>query len=398
VLFFLKKHIVILVENLPVSFDRRVWQEACALTEAGYKVSVVCPRTDRHPQFRESLEGVEIYRHPLPEAEGKIGYFIEYPCALFFQFIITFWVWLRGGIDAIHACNPPDLLWLVALPFKIFGVKFVFDHHDICPELFSTKFAKGGFLHKLMFWLEKQSFNLADKSIATNKSYQEVAINRGNMAPEDVYIVRSAPDLKKFDRLREELKDEIEEKGYIQVGYVGVMGNQEGIDLLLETAKIIKEKGEDIKFVLIGSGPAAGKLPKLSRKMDLADTVEFTGRISDRDLVHRLMESDICVNPDLATPMNDKSTMNKIMEYMSVKKPIVQFNITEGRYSAKNASLYAAENNPQDMADKIINLANNPARREQMGEHGRNRLEKNLSWQKQKKTLKKLYSDLFTPN
>jgi len=270
------------------------------------------------------------------------------------------------------------------------------DHHDICPELFSTKFAEGGFLHKLMFWLEKQSFNLADKSIATNKSYREVAINRGNMAPEDVYIVRSAPDLEKFDRLREELKDEIEEKDHIQVGYVGVMGNQEGIDLLLEAAKIIEEKRENIKFVLIGSGPAAEELKKQSEEMDLADTVEFTGRISDRELVRRLMESDICINPDLATPMNDKSTMNKIMEYMALSKPIVQFDLTEGRYSAKEASLYADDNDPQDMANKILELANNPEKRAKMGASGRKRLEQNLSWQKQKKTLKKLYSDLFT--
>ena len=173
------------------------------------------------------------------------------------------------------------------------------------------------------------------------------------------------------------------------------MGSQEGIDLLLESARIIKERREDIKFVLIGSGPAAEELQKQAKEMNLADTVEFTGRISDKELVRRLLESDICVNPDLATPMNDKSTMNKIMEYMSVKKPIVQFNLTEGRYSAQEASLYAAKNDPKDMADKIIELANNPERREIMGKSGRQRLEEKLSWQNQKKELKKLYDELF---
>jgi glycosyltransferase involved in cell wall biosynthesis len=210
-------------------------------------------------------------------------------------------------------------------------------------------------------------------------------------------IFRSAPDLEKFDRLREELKDEIEEKEHIQVGYVGVMGSQEGIDLLLEAVKIIKEKREDIKFVLIGSGPAADKLQNQAEEMDLVDTVEFTGRISDRDLVRRLMESDICVNPDLATSMNDKSTMNKIMEYMALSKPIVQFDLTEGRYSAKDASLYAAENDPKDLAEKIIVLANTPKQRKKMGQYGRHRLEQNLSWQKQKKNLKQLYAKLFLP-
>ena len=248
-----------------------------------------------------------------------------------------------------------------------------------------------------MFWLEKQSFNLADKSIATNKSYREVAIDRGGMAPEDVYIVRNAPELKKFDRLRRELEEEIEEKDHLQVGYVGVMGSQEGIDLLLESARIIKERREDIKFVLIGSGPAAEELQKQAKEMNLADTVEFTGRISDKELVRRLLESDICVNPDLATPMNDKSTMNKIMEYMALEKPIVQFNLTEGRYSAKKASLYAEDNNPGDMANKILELANNPEKRTKMGKFGRNRLEQKLAWQKQKQNLKKLYANLFSP-
>ncbi len=251
-------------------------------------------------------------------------------------------------------------------------------------------------MHKLMFWLEKQSFNRADKSIATNKSYQKVAIDRGGMAPEDVYIVRNAPELKKFDRLRRELEDEIEAKDHLQVGYVGVMGSQEGIDLLLEAARIIKEKRANIRFVLIGSGPAAEELRKQAKEMNLADTVEFTGRISDKELVRRLLESDICVNPDLATPMNDKSTMNKIMEYMALEKPIVQFDLTEGRYSAKKAALYADDNNTQDLADKILKLANNPEQRKEMGKYGRQRLEQKLSWQKQKKSLQKLYSDLFT--
>ncbi len=247
-----------------------------------------------------------------------------------------------------------------------------------------------------MFWLGKQSFNLADKSIATNKSYEKVAIDRGGMAPEDVYIVRNAPELKKFDRLQRELEENMEEKDHLQVGYVGVMGSQEGIDLLLEAAKIIKEKRNDIKFVLIGSGPAAKELQKQAEEMNLADVVEFTGRISDKELVRRLMEFDICVNPDLATPMNDKSTMNKIMEYMALEKPIVQFDLTEGHYSARDAALYADDNNPEDMANKILELANTPEKRAKMGKFGRRRLEEKLSWQKQKQNLKKLYSDLFT--
>lgn len=356
---------------------------------------MICPRTEDYPKLSEKIDGINIYRHSLPEAKSKLGYPIEYGLALFFQFFLALFVKIRHGFGAIHACNPPDLLWMVALPFKLIGVKFVFDHHDICPELFETKFKAGGVLHRLMFLLEKISFKLADKSIATNKSYRDIAVERGGMKPEDVYIVRSAPDLQKFDKLLEETIPRRLE-GKIKVGYVGVMGNQEGIDLLLESAAHLKKNGyTDIKFTLIGSGPEAEELKKQTEQMNLTGMVHFTGRISDKELVAELSGADICVNPDRATAMNDKSTMNKIMEYMALKKPIVQFDLTEGHYSAREASLYAEDNSPADLARKIKHLANHPEERREMGEYGRRRLEQKLSWNTQKQKLTQLYNTLL---
>lgn len=392
-----KRRVLILVENLPSPFDRRVWQEATTLHANGYGVSIICPTGKGYEKHYEEINGIHIYRYDLPmEAEGARGYAIEYSAALWHTFRLAWKVKREQGFDVVHACNPPDLLFLIGGFFKLFsGKKFLFDHHDINPELYEAKFGRRDFFWKLMVWLERMTFKTADVSIATNESYKKIAIERGGMNPNKVYVVRSGPML---DRLKiippvESLKHG---RRYL-VGYVGVMGKQEGIDLLLQAARhIVKEMGrDDVHFGLVGGGTSLDEMKQMAADLGIAEYVTFTGRVPDQDLLEMLNTADVCVNPDVANEMNDKSTMNKIMEYMALGKPVVQFDLTEGRYSAQEASLYAAKNDPVDMARKIVELLDDPERRARMGEFGRNRVVNELEWQYEAPKLLAAYADLW---
>lgn len=376
------RRVLILVENLPSPFDRRVWQEATTLTTHGWQVSIICPTGKGYESTYEQLDGVHIYRYPLDvEGENAVGYLAEYAAAMWHTFRLAFKVRRERGFDVVHACNPPDLLFLVGALFKIFTrTKFIFDHHDINPELYEAKFGRRDFLWKVMVWLERASFRAADVSIATNESYRRIAIERGRMDPNRVFVVRSGPQL---DRLKilpptPELK---RGRRYL-VGYVGVMGKQEGIEYLLEAARhIVYDIGrEDVQFGLVGGGTSLLELEKLAAELDLTDYVTFTGRVPDDELLAMLNTADVCVNPDVANDMNDMSTMNKIMEYMALGKPIVQFDLTEGRFSAADASLYAVRNDAHDLALKLLCLLDDPDRRAQMGAFGRWRVENELEW------------------
>jgi len=392
------KRVLILVENLPSPFDRRVWQEATTLRAHGYQVSIICPTGKGYEKRYEELEGIHIYRYRLPlEAEGARGYAVEYSLALFHTFRLAWKVLFQRGFDIIHACNPPDLLFLIGGFFKLtMGKKFLFDHHDINPELYEAKFGRRDFFYKLMVLFERWSFNTADVSIATNDSYKKIAIERGGMNPDKVYVVRSGP---KLDRLRVLPPMEALKKGrkYL-VGYVGVMGAQEGIDLLLQSVRhLVHDMGrKDIHFGLVGGGTSLEQMQALAAELDVADYVTFTGRVPDQQLLEMLNTSDVCVNPDVANDMNDKSTMNKIMEYMALAKPIVQFDLVEGRVSAQDASLYANKNDPVDMAKKIAGLLDDPARRARMGEYGRNRVVNELEWKYEAPKLLAAYERLYS--
>jgi glycosyltransferase involved in cell wall biosynthesis len=390
--------VLIIVENLPLPFDRRVWLEARTLKAAGAKVSIICPTGKGYEKRHEVLEGIEIYRHPLPvEADGALGYLLEYGAALFWETLLAWRVFLKGGLDVIHGCNPPDLIFLVALPFRLFGVRYLFDHHDINPELYEAKYDRRGFFWKLMVLFERLTFKAAKVSIATNESYRRIAIERGGKRPEDVFVVRSGPDLSKVkpvlpvDRWRNGRR--------FLIGYVGVMGRQEGIDLFLEAMKhIVQVRGRtDVQACLVGGGSSLNEMKALSSSMGLDDYVTFTGRAPDQTLFEVLSTADVCVNPDVANPFNDRCTMNKIMEYMACGKPIVQFEMTEGRVSAGEASLYAEKNDPADMADKILALLDDPERRGRMGAFGRERVERELSWATQIEPLLSAYERVLGP-
>jgi glycosyltransferase involved in cell wall biosynthesis len=390
------KRVLILVENLPSPFDRRVWQEAGALRDAGYTVSIICPTGKGYEKKFEAIDGIDIWRYDLPaEGEGALGYLIEYSAALAFTFFLSIKVFLGKGFDVIHACNPPDLFFLIGGFWKLFGRKFLFDHHDANPELYEAKFGKRDLLYKAMLFLERWTFKTADVSVATNESYKRIAVTRGGMPPEKVFVVRSGPSL---ERLKVVPPDESLKRGkkYL-VGYVGVMGKQEGIDLLLQSIRhiIYERKRKDIQFGLVGGGTSLQEMKDLAAALGVAEYVTFTGRAPDAELLAMLNTADVCVNPDVANEMNDISTMNKIMEYMALGKPIVQFDLTEGRFSAREASLYAKRNDVEDFAMKILQLLDDPGLRARMGEAGRRRVVDELEWRYEAPKLLAAYEALW---
>ncbi len=392
------RKVLFIVENLPSPFDRRVWQEATTLQQNGYQVCIICPTGKGYEKKYECIDQIHIYRHPLPfEADGALGYAVEYSSALFWEFYLAFKVLFKHGFDAIHACNPPDLIFIVGGFFKLFfNKRFLFDHHDINPELYEAKFGRRDLFYKLMVLCERLTFKTAAVSIATNESYKKIAIERGGMAPENVHVVRSGP---KLDRLK--IIDPVPAlkcgRNYL-VGYVGVMGKQEGLDFLLRAARhIIVEKGrQDVHFGLVGGGTELEEMKRYAEELGIGDHVTFTGRVPDQQLLEMLNTADVCVNPDVANEMNDKSTMNKIMEYMALAKPMVQFDLTEGRFSAQQASLYAARNDEVDMAEKILQLLDDENLRKTMGDFGRNRVVKELEWEYETPKLLAAYDQLFS--
>lgn len=392
-----QRKLLIIVENLPVPFDRRVWQEATTLRDAGYLVSIICPTGKGFEARQETLQEIHVYRYRLPvEARGFLGYILEYGAALLQQFFLTCRVLRRHGFDVIHACNPPDNIFLIGGLFKLFGKRFLFDHHDINPELYEAKFGKRGLLHRALLLAERLTFATADVSIATNESYRDIALTRGRMRADRVFVVRSGPNL---DRIHPVAPNASLKKGrHYLVGYVGVMGAQEGIDYLLRAARIIvRDKGrEDVHFGLVGGGTELDAMKHYAEELGIADYVTFTGRIPDEPMLEMLSTADVCVNPDVANEMNDKSTMNKIMEYMALGKPVVQFDLTEGRRSALEASLYARRNDEQDLADRILELLGDRERRERMGAYGRNRVETELQWTHEVPKLLEAYETVFS--
>lgn len=383
--------VLIIVENLPVPFDRRVWQEARTLAAAGFRVSVICVKGRGFEKSRDTLEGIEIYRHSVPEASGLLGYFFEYSWALLAEFFLALRIYARTRFRVIQACNPPDTIFLVALFFKLLGVRFIFDHHDLSPELFEAKFGKRGFLYLLVRLAERLTYWTANVSISTNESYREIALTRGRMSPARVFVLRSAPDLSQV-RLGPPHPELKEGKPYLVV-YLGVMGTQEGLDLLIESiACVVQEKQRaDVLFVLIGAGTELPKLRRLVNERGLEAAVRFTGRIPDEALAAYLSTADVCVAPDPKNPMNDQSTMNKILEYMAYARPVVLYDLTEGRRSAADAALYARPNDPKDFAEKVVALLGSEPLRRQLGARGRRRIEERLNWENEKKSLLAAY-------
>jgi glycosyltransferase involved in cell wall biosynthesis len=372
--------------------DRRVWQEARTLRDAGYRVSVICPKGRGFGRSRETLEDIEIYRYRVWEASGPLGYFFEYALALAAQFRLALGVYARTRFRVLQACNPPDTIFLVGLFFKLLGVRFIFDHHDLNPELYEVKFGRRDFGYRLVCWAERLTFCTADVSIATNGSYREVALVRGKMRRECTFVVRSCPDLERIRR-RPALPELKEGRRFLVV-YLGVMGPQDGLDLLLESVDSIVHRSQrkDILFVLIGAGTEVPRLKALAAEKGLEPVVRFPGHLSDEEVAAYFSTAEVGVAPDPATPMNDKSTMNKILEYMAFGLPVVLYDLTEGRRSAAGGALYARPGDPEDFARQILRMLDSDNLRRELGACGRRRIEENLNWENERRSLLEAYA------
>lgn len=395
-----KQHgVLIIVENLTVPLDRRVWTEATALRDAGYTVSVICPTGGQYTQSYELLEGIHVFRHPLPiEADGALGYALEYSWALAWEFVLSIRAYFKVGFDVVQACNPPDLIFLVAGFWKyLFGKAFVFDHHDINPELYEAKFGKRGFFHKLMLTLERWTFKTCDVSIATNQTFKDIAVQRCAMDASRVFIVRSIPDLSRFKRVA--ANTELKKGRRHLVGYVGIMGAQDGVDLLIRAMdELVHGQGrEDVSCAIVGSGTELANLKRLAADLQLDDYITFTGFQSGQPLLASFSAFDIGVIPDPKNVYNDKISMNKVFEYMSLGIPFVQFDLGEGRIAAGESSLYARDNCPKDLACNMARLLDDQMLHEQLAHEGRTRAARLLRWEAERSRLLQAYEVALTP-
>jgi len=389
--------VLFLIEDGAFIYDNRVRREASTLLRAGAKVLVICPRYPRESWY-QVVDGVHVYRYWKPSlGSGFASHVLEYLCSLTAQSLLAAWLALRHGFDVIHAANPPDFLWLVALPYRLlFGKRFVFDHHDLVPELYADRFggSKGPVLAVLRA-MERISFGLANQVISTNESYRQVALCRGGKRPEDVTVVRNGPDARDFPE--GEANPVIRAMGRIVVGYLGNMNPQDGVDRFLEMARLIRHRHgrDDIGFVMIGQGDSFAELKRLRDKWGLNEAVAMTGRIPWSGVIATLRATDICVQPDPPGRLNDHSTMNKLMEYMALGRATVAYDLVETRNSGGDATLYAEGNSAEDLASAVLALADDPARLAALQQAGLERVRDVLGWQHQSRRLLEVYEQLF---
>lgn len=390
--------VLMLVENMAYPQDSRVRREARALTDAGYRVSVIGPAGAGQP-WRETLDGVRVYRYPAPPGgNGFLGFLWEYGYSMVATFILSLLVSVREGFDIIHAANPPDLFVFVAGFHKLLGKRFVYDHHDLAPEMYYARFGQGGnrLVYRALVVLEKLSCRFADHVIATNQSYKSVEMRRGRVPEDRITIVRNGPDP---NRLRAVEPDpDLRRKGVTILGYVGAIGFQDGLDSLLRALHhLVHDLGRtDFFCVIIGTGDAWASVKALATQLRLDDQVWFTGWVSAADLVRYLSSADICVDPDPSNPFTDRSTMIKMTEYMALEKPIVAFDLPEHRFTAGDAALYVRPNDELAFARALAQLMDDPARRQVMGSLGRRRIETELAWRYSVPHLLEAYRTLLS--
>jgi glycosyltransferase involved in cell wall biosynthesis len=383
--------VLILVENLSVPRDQRVWQEALALTRAGYRVTVICPRGDK--QDREPFEhrdGVDIHRFaPSPSDGSTAGYVREYAAALVRMASLARRLARAERFDIVQACNPPDVLLLAVLPLRWRGARFVFDHHDLVPELYRARFGESRrLLHRAALAMELLAFKLADVVISTNESFREIAIARGGKRPEDVFVVRNGPDVQAF--LPGE-PDPAHRRAEHVIGYVGTMGPQDGVDQALRALALLAAERGDWHAVFAGDGDALPGLRRLAHELGLDDRVRFAGHLTQAEVVRLLSSVDVCMAPEPFNALNDSSTLIKVAEYMALERPIVSFDLKETRVTAADAAVYAPENDVAAYARLLGELLDDPERRSQMGTFGRQRVERQLAWSHSERALLAAY-------
>jgi glycosyltransferase involved in cell wall biosynthesis len=392
------RRVLIIVQNLPVPFDRRVWLEATTLVRNGYQVSVICPKMKGFNESFEALEDVEIFRYSLPfEARGALGFIAEF----FWCFICTAWLSLRIGImgrgfDALHVCNPPETYWLLGLVWRSFGKLFIFDHHDLSPEMYGVKFGKtGGALYRLLLVFERLTFMVAKVVITTNESHKEIAVRRGAKQPHDVFVVRSGPELARFQLHRPDPSWRAS-KRYL-LSYLGEICEQDGVDHLVRAARILRDeiRRSDFHCIVVGGGPHQPAIVNYARELGVADLFTFTGRVDDDMLCRILSSADVAIDPDPKNEWSDKSTMNKIIEYMYFGLPIVAYDLVEARVSAGASALFVSPNSERALAIGINHLLDNDALREEMRQIGMRRVRDELAWDYSAPVLLAAYDQAF---
>lgn len=374
--------ILFLVENNAYPFDVRVRREAQALRDAGCEVSVISPRASGQA-WHERIQNIDVFRFPAPPGgNGLIGYVFEFGYATMAMLLLTAWVSVRKGIDVIHAANPPDTLFVIGAIFHLFGTRFVYDHHDLAPETYLARFQqpRENLVSRTLRALERASFAVADVVIATNESYRELALTRGRKHPDQVFVVRNGPSADFTIMPRD---PELASRAAYLIGYIGTMGPQDGVDYWLRAIHemVVSFQRKNFLAVIIGSGDAVPSLRALAEQLNIEQYVWFTGRISDLDARRYLSTVHVCVHPDPMNPLNDRSTMNKMMEYMALGKPTVAFDLREARYSAQGAAVYAKPNDVRDFAAKVCQLLDSPGEREHMGQIGQERVTQQLAWE-----------------
>jgi glycosyltransferase involved in cell wall biosynthesis len=391
-------HILIIVQNLPVPFDRRVWQEAVSLRRAGFAVSVICPKKQIYTAGYERMDGVDIYRYSMlwDADRATLGFCVEFVCCWLAALLLAIRVYLRHPFQAIHACNPPDTYFALALLFRPFGVKFVFDHHDLCPEMYVAKGrSRRRALYRGLLLLERLTLRTADAVIAVNQSHRDLAVRRGRIDNSKITIVRSGPRYiwSEVQTYNQELK-----RGRrFSVVFLGEMGNQDGVDLLLRVIEqYARSYPKDVLFTLIGGGPEQPRMKEMAHQLGLDEWVCFTGRVSkDEILWQHLATADVCIAPDPFSDYGDMSTTNKIIEYLAFGKPVVAFDLTEHRRTAESAAIYVSPNDEVALCDATRDLLVDEEKRRTMGREGQQRFRTQLAWENSEKALVALYSTLL---
>jgi glycosyltransferase involved in cell wall biosynthesis len=388
--------VLIIVQNLPVPFDRRVWLECQALISDGHQVAVVCPKGRGDPAY-EVINTVELYKYrPYAPGGSKVSFIAEYA----YSFLATAWLTLKarrsGRFGVMQACNPPDIFWPIGMALRALDdTRFVFDHHDLCPELYESRFPRGPKLpYKMLRALERRTHRTADHVISTNESYRDVAVKRSGKPASQVTVVRTGPDP---DQLRRgQAHPELRRGRRFLAAYIGVMGPQDGVDIVVRAADIVVHEfgRDDIAFTLIGSGDCFDDLVRLRDELGLAGHVEFTGRAPDEQVAQIMSTADLGLSPDPKNPLNDVSTMNKTMEYMAYELPVVAFDLRETRVSADDAAVYVTPNDVHEYAKAIVALMDSESARARMAKLGRARVEQELAWSRQRDAYLGVYHDL----
>jgi glycosyltransferase involved in cell wall biosynthesis len=389
---------VIVVENLPVPFDRRVWQEAQALHRAGWTVSVICPTNADFPKPFEIIDDIAIYRHPLPpEGRGAVAYFREYSTALLHEFRLLFRVHRERGFSIIQACNPPDLIFLAALPFKLIGKRFIYDQHDVSPELFIVKFGRKGLLYRALLFFERMSYRTADRVIAANATFKDIAISRGGKTPSQVEVVYGVPDRKRIHRVEPE--PGLHGGRKFILGYVGIINEQDGVDHLVRAvAHLVKVIGfRDFRAVIVGSGPALEPLRSLASALEVEDFILFTGYLKGETLLAYLSAFDIGIIPDPLNEANDLMSMNKVFEYCALGIPTACYPLKETKRLLGEAGVYAPSHEPEGLAEACLKLMGDEALRARSAAAAARLSAESFVWENEARKYVATYERVLSP-